>query len=104
MHIKASVAVGDKSKTPLNGLIPGHAYTLLSAHEEHGTRLLRLRNPWGDHEWTGDWSDKSQQWTEQMKKAFKPSLDGDDGEFWMCEKDFLLLGFDGHPWRVADLG
>ena len=50
---------GDKSKAPLSGLIPGHAYTLISAHEVNGVRLLKLRNPWGDHEWTGDWSDQS---------------------------------------------
>ncbi|CAK9056454.1 unnamed protein product [Durusdinium trenchii] len=80
---------GDKSKTPLSGLIPGHAYTLLSAHEAKGVRLLKLRNPWGDHEWTGDWSDKSSLWTQPMKDAFHPSFDANDGEFWMCERDFL---------------
>jgi len=86
---KDTFTKGDKSKTPLSGLIPGHAYTLLSAHEVHGVRLLRLRNPWGDHEWTGDWSDKSSLWTRAMKDAVKPSFDSHDGEFWMCEKDFL---------------
>ena len=48
---------GDKSEAP--SIVPGHAYTLLSACEANGVKLLRLRNPWGDHEWTGDWSDKS---------------------------------------------
>eukprot|EP00435_Cladocopium_sp_Y103_P021928 s2105_g5.t1 len=82
---------GDKSQIPLSGLIPGHAYTLLSAHEANGVRLLRLRNPWGDHEWTGDWSDKSSLWTQAMKDAVKPkpSFDANDGEFWMCYQDFL---------------
>ena len=27
-----------------------------------------------------------------MKDAVKPSFDSHDGEFWMCEKDFLKLG------------
>ena len=59
LALPCTVYWGDKSHIPLSGLIPGHAYTLLSAHEANGVRLLRLRNPWGDHEWTGDWSDKS---------------------------------------------
>lgn len=25
------------------------------------------RNPWGDTEWTGDWSDSSPLWTESMQ-------------------------------------
>lgn len=80
---------GDKSEVP--SIVPGHAYTLLSACEANGVKLLRLRNPWGDHEWTGDWSDKSKLWTKAMKDGVdpKPTLEENDGEFWMCYKDFL---------------
>ena len=43
------------------GLITGHAYTILSAHEVNSrgqrVKLLRLRNPWGSGEWKGQWSD-----------------------------------------------
>ena len=45
------------------GVISGHAYSLLSIHEivyeGKDTKLLRLRNPWGTGEWQGKWSDKS---------------------------------------------
>jgi len=30
-------------------------------------RLLKVRNPWGSHEWTGDWSDSSPLWTDHLK-------------------------------------
>lgn len=45
------------------GLIAGHAYSVITAKEIKGNRLLNLRNPWGDFEWNGDWSDKSPLWT-----------------------------------------
>eukprot|EP00762_Andalucia_godoyi_P005561 ANDGO_00515.mRNA.1 Calpain-type cysteine protease DEK1 len=31
-------------------------------------RLVQLRNPWGDTEWTGDWSDHSPLWTESARE------------------------------------
>lgn len=37
------------------GLVGGHAYTVLRTYEEGGLRLLKLRNPWGETEWEGDW-------------------------------------------------
>lgn len=43
--------------------MPGHAYSVISAKEVKGNRLLCLRNPWGNYEWEGDWSDKSKLWT-----------------------------------------
>lgn len=50
------------------GLVAGHAYTLVSAKESSkGDRLVKLRNPWGSMEWTGDWSDTSPLWTEEMQ-------------------------------------
>jgi hypothetical protein len=50
------------------GLVAGHAYTLVSAKQtSKGDRLVKLRNPWGSMEWTGDWSDSSPLWTEEMQ-------------------------------------
>ncbi len=43
------------------GLITGHAYSVTMAKKiptAEGTKdLLRIFNPWGATEWTGDWSD-----------------------------------------------
>merc|ERR1712070_441635 len=52
-------------------------------------RLLQIRNPWGQGEWTGDWSDKSDLWKEHanVAKAVKYT-DADDGSFWMSWEDF----------------
>ena len=48
------------------GIIGGHAYTLISCHElvvqDQKVRLVKIRNPWGDHEWKGAWSDNSDLW------------------------------------------
>jgi calpain-15 len=49
------------------GLIPGHAYSVISAMEYKGVKLLKIRNPWGQFEWDGDWSDHSSLWTDEMK-------------------------------------
>ena len=49
------------------GLIGGHAYSLIGAYEGNGLQLVNVRNPWGSHEWTGDWSDHSPLWTEELK-------------------------------------
>jgi len=47
-----------------NGLVAGHAYTILQCKEVKGYRLLNIRNPWGKIEWRGDWSDGSPLWTQ----------------------------------------
>lgn len=44
-----------------NGLIKGHAYSVTGAHKisvkGKTVNLVRIRNPWGQKEWNGDWSD-----------------------------------------------
>ena len=53
------------------GIISGHSYSVLSLHsfKHAGTRvkLLKLRNPYGNEEWTGDWSDESDKWTPSLR-------------------------------------
>ena len=50
-----------------NGIISGHAYSVISAfevnHQGRSHRLVKLRNPWGKSEWNGLWSDSSSIWT-----------------------------------------
>ena len=42
------------------GIAGGHAYTTLAvATLRDGTRLVKLRNPWGTEKWRGDYSDTS---------------------------------------------
>ena len=37
--------------------------------EIEGTKLMQLRNPWGDEtEWKGAWGDSSKEWTERRKR------------------------------------
>ncbi|XP_069016822.1 calpain-3 isoform X1 [Embiotoca jacksoni] len=81
----------------VTGLVKGHAYSVTaveeckpSQHKESKVRLVRLRNPWGQVEWNGPWSDNSKEWT-SLSKTEKEKLQhqsAEDGEFWMSFEDF----------------
>lgn len=67
------------------GIIEGHAYSIMRAVEAAGEKLVLLRNPWGESEWTGPWSDGSKEWTPAWMERLDHKF-GDDGVFWMsCE-------------------
>jgi len=75
------------------GVISGHAYSLISIHEIKDAsgkevKLLKLRNPWGKGEWSGDWSDGSSLWTPALKKQVNFSS-GDDGIFFIALEDYI---------------
>lgn len=48
------------------GIAGGHAYSLLAGYEVNTSqgreRLVKIRNPWGDKEWLGRFSDNSRDW------------------------------------------
>uniref|UniRef100_A0A8C9TYM3 Calpain-3 n=1 Tax=Scleropages formosus TaxID=113540 RepID=A0A8C9TYM3_SCLFO len=81
----------------VTGLVKGHAYSVTAVEEckqshqkEAKVRLVRLRNPWGQVEWNGPWSDNSKEWA-SISKADKEKLhhqNAEDGEFWMSFEDF----------------
>lgn len=74
----------------VNGLVKGHAYSILRVEEAKGFRLVQIRNPWGTGEWKGDWSDSSSKWTEHPAVAKAVGyVNKDDGAFWMSWDDVV---------------
>ena len=79
-----------------HGLVKGHAYVITKlvdlTYDGKNYRLIRLKNPWGEGEWQGDWSDKSTTW-KRLNSKVKEKIglnDEDDGEFWMSYEDWLM--------------
>jgi calpain-15 len=75
------------SRGDSNGIVAGHAYSLLGAYETPKYKLVKLRNPWGKGEWKGDFSDESPLWTPEMKDMVQ-YVKADDGVFCMTYEDY----------------
>uniref|UniRef100_A0A3P9D4C1 Calpain-5 n=1 Tax=Maylandia zebra TaxID=106582 RepID=A0A3P9D4C1_9CICH len=84
------------------GLVRGHAYGITAVRKVRlgekvlkrgGTSrlfMVRMRNPWGTTDWTGAWSQRSEQW-QQLSRAERDKMGlvvRDVGEFWMDFEDF----------------
>ncbi|XP_066538035.1 calpain-5-like [Hoplias malabaricus] len=96
-------ADGEQVESVLDcGLVKGHAYGITAIKKIHlreslmnicGTSrlyMVRMRNPWGTTDWTGAWSQGSQQW-QQMGRCEREKMGlivRDVGEFWMEFEDF----------------
>ncbi len=120
---------GSDSYVEKVGICGSHAYSLLEAYEleyKHGRyylldeyadkrgktveRILKLRNPWGQGEWKGDWSDKSSLWNDELRSKLKV-YDQEDGVFYMNYNDFckyysdcqICYYHDGFKYSAAQL-
>lgn len=79
---------GSHFATSPRGIVQGHAYSILSVREIRGVQLLKLRNPWGKGEWTGDYGENSRLWTPELRAKLRwPDPEG--GVFWISLRDFL---------------
>ncbi|XP_027971846.1 calpain-5 isoform X1 [Eumetopias jubatus] len=98
--IKA-VTAADMEARLACGLVKGHAYAitdvrkvrlghgLLAFFKSEKLDMIRLRNPWGEREWNGPWSDTSEEW-QKVSKSEREKMGvtvQDDGEFWMTFED-----------------
>ncbi|KAM7027285.1 calpain-2 catalytic subunit [Passerculus sandwichensis] len=75
-------------------LVKGHAYSVTGAEQVNfrGTvqKLIRIRNPWGEVEWTGKWNDNCPNWSGvDPEVRERLTRRHEDGEFWMAFNDFL---------------
>ena len=69
----------DDTKRNLSGLAKGHAYTMMGTVKlSNGTRLVKIRNPWGSEGFVGAFSDTSSLWDDQSKTeaGYKKADDG----------------------------
>ncbi|KAM9317025.1 calpain-9 [Gastrophryne carolinensis] len=91
--IDITSAAETEAKTS-QGLVKGHAYSITGLdsvnYRGQKVQLIRVRNPWGQVEWNGPWSDNAPEWSSvdlaERKRLCQTSLD--DGEFWMKFDDF----------------
>ncbi|KAK3699441.1 hypothetical protein QZH41_018607, partial [Actinostola sp. cb2023] len=63
---------------------------MLSMFNQQHFLMIRLRNPWGQKEWNGAWSDGSDEWN-KLKESDRHRMGitfENDGEFWMSFEDF----------------
>uniref|UniRef100_A0AAQ4RWV3 Calpain 1 n=1 Tax=Gasterosteus aculeatus aculeatus TaxID=481459 RepID=A0AAQ4RWV3_GASAC len=76
----------DREAVTFKKLVKGHAYSVTGVEEVvyrgNTTKLVRIRNPWGEVEWTGAWSDEYDSTLLRENRS-------EDGEFWMSYADFL---------------
>uniref|UniRef100_A0A673BHN5 Calpain-2 catalytic subunit-like n=1 Tax=Sphaeramia orbicularis TaxID=375764 RepID=A0A673BHN5_9TELE len=83
-------SAADSEAVTRQKLVKGHAYSLTGAVEVNyrgrQEKLVRMRNPWGQVEWTGAWSDGSSEW--DYVQGDCPHANAEDGEFWMSFNDF----------------
>ena len=75
------------------GTISGHAYSVLATHEvtqgRAKVKLVKLRNPWGVAEWSGDWSNESDKWTPQLRQELGAEEVAQTGIFFISFEDFV---------------
>ena len=87
---------GDNDRVKHDGIVDGHAYTVLQAFSNvagSGLDLVQVRNPWGTGEFEkGMWTDingLASGWQKypKVKALLQPKV-AEDGLFWMSKEEF----------------
>ena len=80
------------------GLVKFHAYSIIQIYNLDNLKLIKMRNPWANSSWKGDYSFNSEKWTEELKVKVNFSkdlrLDENDkrvenGVFFITFEDYL---------------
>ena len=100
---------GSDAYIPKIGICGSHAYSLLAVYQlkqqgntyrrvsegqNYTERLVKLRNPWGQGEWKGEWADDDPKWTSTLKRDLGFTGVKEDGIFFMTWDQFLVYYSD----------
>ena len=106
--ITASSGPGNDTQQNEHGLTLGHAFTILGTHVlPNGTRLVKIRNPWGLEDYRGAWSDFSKEWTPELEKEVNLKKTKKDGIFYQSIEDYhkqfgdTVVSYDNSDWNHA---
>ena len=90
------ICLETENKQYSNGIVKNHAYSVSKIVDVKGFRtLIKIRNPWGETEWTGNVLEKYSDWQRApqflMKEiGYRNGKDAeDDGEFVMSIEDMV---------------
>eukprot|EP00163_Fabomonas_tropica_P002241 TRINITY_DN1168_c0_g1_i2.p1 TRINITY_DN1168_c0_g1~~TRINITY_DN1168_c0_g1_i2.p1 ORF type:complete len:1191 (-),score=145.97 TRINITY_DN1168_c0_g1_i2:53-3625(-) len=78
-----------------NGLVANHCYAVLETRNtQDGRRLLKVKNPWANQKWTGDYSDEdTRNWTDELMQTLdydsRSNAQFDNGIFWISWPDVV---------------
>ena len=87
--ITCSTGGGNDTMTNKDGLVLGHAFTVLGTHTlSNKQRLVKIRNPWGTEKFKGAWSDNSALWTQKLMDEVGLKKNMKDGIFYMAIEDY----------------
>ena len=90
-------SLGETDKETVDGIVCSHAYTLSQAKlykdPVEDIELIQVRNPWGQTEWEGPWSDNSSLWTPKLREYFN-CVANDDGIFWIDYNNYASRFFE----------
>ncbi|GMI46662.1 hypothetical protein TrCOL_g1613 [Triparma columacea] len=88
--------VGDVQVTNRMGIVIGLGYSVLETLEinEKRLKLIKIGNPWGTGDFTGDWGNTSPLWEEDLEVARAARRNPkvvDSSSFWMTQSDFVRI-------------
>ena len=91
---------GGSEADPATGLLLNHAYSVLHLKEVGALKFVKVRNPWGQGVWHGDWSDGWSKWDQHPDVESALLDDPDcgfdrnvrDGTFWMVRRNCAVHG------------